>query len=303
MTRGSAKGADKGDFEPQVQTNHAFTARMCAASRHIESQRHDSIFVDPLASTLAGSEGLRQPMGEWILVPRTRYGDDFLVRKYYQGCRQLVLLGAGMDSRAFRTFAATPKSTPAQRTVSLPELAVFEVDQQTTFDVKEPLLADSQLTVRSRHVVGTDFDKGGQWVEDLLNHGFDTHVPTVWLLEGLLYYLVDKDVAQVMQDIGKMSAAGSGVFHDSITKHYVRAGIAPAGARFVSGSDEYSKLWHEWADFDKTFVRAFGSVHVDRSNRNLWLDEKNAEATPEICRGRDLVIFIESEKTVQGDTC
>jgi len=44
-------------------------------------------------------------MGEWILVPRTRFGDDFLLRKYKEnGCRQLVLLGAGMDARAFRGF-------------------------------------------------------------------------------------------------------------------------------------------------------------------------------------------------------
>jgi methyltransferase (TIGR00027 family) len=269
---------------------------MCAASRYEESQRPDSIFEDPLGHTLAGSEGLRQPMGAWILVPRTRYGDDFLVRKYYEGCRQLVLLGAGMDSRAFRTFSATPKSSPAQRQLSLPELRVFEVDQQTTFDVKEPLLTNAQLKVQSRHVVGTDFSEESRWVEDLLNNGFDCSVPTVWLLEGLLYYLKDHDVQQVMYDIGRMSANGSGVFHDSISRHYVRAGIAPAGAPFVSGSDDYGKLWQEMAGFNKSFVRDFGSIRVDRRSRSLLLDQRDAEARPEICRGRDLVLFVEAEK-------
>jgi len=70
--------------------------------------------VDPLASKLAGPEGLQQPMGDWIMVPRTRFGDDFIIEHYTQrGVRQLVLLGAGMDARAYR--------------LRLPELKVFEV--------------------------------------------------------------------------------------------------------------------------------------------------------------------------------
>lgn len=55
-----------------------------------------------------------------------------------------------MDSRAFR--------------MPLPELAVFEVDMQTTFDVKEPLLDGEKLTVKSRAVVATEFADHGPYV-------------------------------------------------------------------------------------------------------------------------------------------
>merc|ERR1711988_1447065 len=80
--------------EPQVTTSHAFTGRMCAASRHEESARDDSLFFDPLGAVLAGNKGMDAPMGSWILVPRTRYGDDVLVERYREyGARQLVLLG------------------------------------------------------------------------------------------------------------------------------------------------------------------------------------------------------------------
>ena len=48
---------------------------------------------------------------------------------------QLVLLGAGMDSRAYRMEG-------------IADARVFEVDQQTTFDVKEPLLHYDPLKVR-----------------------------------------------------------------------------------------------------------------------------------------------------------
>ena len=177
--------------EQQVTTNHAFTGRMCAASRHEESMRPDGLFSDPLGKKLAGREGMGQPMGAWILVPRTRRGDDFLVERYKShGARQLVLLGAGMDARAYRGFAASAGGSGAD-VVGLPELKVFEVDQQTTFDVKEPLLRGERLTVASRAAVGYDFAADGQdgWAQRLLDEGFDASVPTVWLLEGLLYYL------------------------------------------------------------------------------------------------------------------
>lgn len=49
-----------------------FFLRMCAGSRYLESQRRDALFVDHLAARLAGPQGLAQPMGDWIMVPRTR---------------------------------------------------------------------------------------------------------------------------------------------------------------------------------------------------------------------------------------
>jgi len=285
----------------EVSTKVSFTGRMCAASRYIESQRSDSLFTDPISRQLAGPSGMKQPMGEWILVPRTRFGDDFLAEKYNKRenpCRQLVLLGAGMDARAFR--------------LDLPELRVFEVDQPTNFQVKEAVIDDlarnassSLLTVKERQVVGFDFDSskghsgsdaGNTWDGALEAQGFDRRVPTVWLLEGLLYYLHESDVADVMKKIGQLSAKGSAVFHDSITASYVSAGIAPGGAPFVSGSDDYAGLWREEAGFDTTFVRDFSTVSVNRSTRSLQFGS-GGELPPAKCRGRDRVLFVTSEKS------
>ena len=65
------------------------------------------------------------------------YGpEDEVLPKHYtkkqNPCRQLVLLGAGMDARAYRL----DKSLYGREKDGL---VVFEVDQPTTFDVKEPL--------------------------------------------------------------------------------------------------------------------------------------------------------------------
>jgi hypothetical protein len=132
----------------KVATPHAYTGRMCATSRYLECVKDDSLFDDPLALKLAGDEAKNNPMGEWILVPRTRFGNDFLLRKYKENdCRQLVLLGAGMDARAFRGFrkeirgssnrdGAQLSDIQPQPQSILPELHVYEVDQKTNFDVK-----------------------------------------------------------------------------------------------------------------------------------------------------------------------
>jgi len=266
-----------------VETAHSFTGRMCAASRWEETQRADSLFSDHLGAKLAGREGRAAPMGGWIMVPRTRYGDDFLVDYYGKGCRQLVLLGAGMDARAYRMRG-------------LDELRIFEVDQQTTFDVKEPLLAGEHVTVSRRVVVGTEFTQRGRWAADLEAAGFDRNIPTVWLLEGLLMYLSAGDTVDLMRNLGALSASGSAVFHDAVSASYVRQGVVVGGAKFIGGSDDYGALWAEHAGFTRSFARDFSSVRVNRAKRSIELEESVPEATTKVCRGQNVVLFVEAEK-------
>ena len=219
------------------------------------------------------------------MVPRTRFGDDYLRAHYARGARQLVLLGAGFDARAYRM-------------AGLQDLEVFEVDQQTTFDVKEPLLKEEAVLVASRAVVPTEFTEQGRWGRDLQDKGFNASVPTVWLLEGLLMYLTLDDTHNLMREVGRLSAAGSAVFHDACSANYVAHGRGPVvgGARFLGGSDEYSRLWHHHAGFGSSYVRNFEAVSVDRKARSVTIDGRFPEATEQVCRGKSLVLFVTAEK-------
>lgn len=266
-----------------MATSHSFTGRMCAAARWLEGRRPDSLFEDPLGHRLAGVEGRRSPMGDWIMTPRTRFGDDLLRDKYSMGCRQLVLLGAGMDSRAYRM-------------AGLEDLAVFEVDQKTTFDVKEPLLENEAVAVRSRVVVPTDFTERGAWARALVDMGYDAQVPTVWLLEGLLMYLSIGDTKHLMSEIGRLSPPGSVAFHDAVTATYVNERIVVGGAPFIGGSDEYRRLWAEYAGFSGGHAYDFNSIWVNRAKRRVEVDPREPEATPARCRGRNKVLFVVAEK-------
>eukprot|EP00913_Durusdinium_trenchii_P020265 g19038.t1 len=190
-------------------------------------------------------------MGDWIMVPRTRFGDDFVLHHYMKArpCRQLVLLGAGMDARAYR--------------LRLPELKVFEVDLPILFQEKEPLLEGETLTVQSRSVVPTDFSSGEDWSTKLQrDEHFDPTQPTVWLLEGLMMYLTDREATQTLRRIGALSAPHSALFFDAISASYVRQRIVVGGAPFLGGSDHYAEWLKEAASFGRTQVWDFNSMRV-----------------------------------------
>ncbi|CAK0856610.1 unnamed protein product [Prorocentrum cordatum] len=288
----------------RVKDNHVFTARMCAASRCLESSRRDRLFADPVSELLAGWEGMEAPMGSWILIPRTSYGDGVLQRAYHTdartAARQLVLLGAGMDSRAYR-----PE-------LNVPELRVFEVDHGENFRVKEAILqhpavqAAFPLAVASRQVVSTDFAEAGQaedcqprWARDLCAAGFDPGVPSVWLLEGLMMYLTVPQQTRLARTIGQLSCPGSVVFHDAISASYVSKRISVAGAPFVGGLNDYLGFWRQQGGFsgEQGAVRSVNDLRVDRwhGRLNVW-PPRNDEVVGACARGEDVTMFVEAWK-------
>src|SRR5215831_20798496 len=109
------------------------TARWTAGVRARESLREDRLFSDPWAAALAGVEG--QEWAEYrsgddgvSIAIRTRFFDDFLqhVTGEY-AIRQIVLMAAGLDTRAFR--------------LSWPEQTrLFELDQPQVLQYKERIL-------------------------------------------------------------------------------------------------------------------------------------------------------------------
>ena len=107
----------------------AWTACLAAAARAREDERPDHLFADPFAATLAGATGFayldRLANGPTpYLAIRTRFFDDFLLTAVRGGdVRQVVLVAAGMDARAFRL------PWP-------PGLALYELDQPEVLVLK-----------------------------------------------------------------------------------------------------------------------------------------------------------------------
>jgi methyltransferase (TIGR00027 family) len=180
------------------------TAHWIAAVRARESARPDRLFDDPYAAELAGARGVamreaseRAAGGENAFIPvRTRYFDDALTAAVERGAvAQVVLLGAGMDTRAYR--------------LGLPQrLVLFELDRAEILDEKEGVLAGRGARPRCRrHALPVDLAR--PWSGPLHAAGFDPGSATAWLAEGLLFYLSDEGVRALLGEAAGLSAAGS----------------------------------------------------------------------------------------------
>jgi len=171
------------------------------------------------------------------MTMRCLIGDELALELHDQALRsgkqhlQVVSLGAGMDSRAFR--------------LRLPSATVFELDKPELFAVKEPLVQGVPLTCRARRLVvgtlGGDFDLGAA----LRAQGFDASLPSCWLLEGLAPYLAEPDLALVLSQIGALASEGSGIWLDGFSHTSVGRGMVFYGVPFESGSDSYDELLRE----------------------------------------------------------
>lgn len=106
---------------------------------------------------------------------------------------QVVLFGAGMDTRAFRLKWS--KKTH-----------VYEVDRPENSAKKELIL--KQVSAKcTRSVIEYDFTQ--DWITKLINKGYRPDLPSIWLLEGLLMYLSEWEVYQLLTKIWDLTAKGS----------------------------------------------------------------------------------------------
>ncbi|MFJ6215485.1 class I SAM-dependent methyltransferase [Streptomyces sp. NPDC092296] len=196
-----------------VEGGVGLTALLVAAARAIETHRRDSLAQDVYAEHFVraapASAGwpihLQQvPDGDadplWgrfarYFGLRTRVLDDFLLRSVHTGARQVVLLGAGLDSRAFRL------DWP-------PGCVIFEIDREGVLAFKHKVLGGLSATPKAARVP-IPIDLRADWVQALTGAGFDPAAPSVWLAEGLLFYLPNAAETYLIDMVDRLSAGGS----------------------------------------------------------------------------------------------
>jgi methyltransferase (TIGR00027 family) len=132
-------------------------------------------------------------------IARTRWIDDALVAALAKGIRQVVILGAGFDCRAFRV----PELRAAK---------IFEVDHPQTFATKREQLA--QLLDRERaNLTFVQIDFNRQSLEDMLRRaGFDPSQRCIFLWEGVTNYLTAEAVASVLRFVASCAAGTELIF-------------------------------------------------------------------------------------------
>jgi methyltransferase (TIGR00027 family) len=186
------------------------TAVGVAAIRAAESARPDRLFDDPLAAGFAQAAGWVRPadaqpptpeqifgrerLTSWVTV-RTRFLDDVVLSACAGSCRQVVILGAGLDARAFRL--AWPAGT-----------RLWELDLPDVVEFKSEVLRAGDWQPRcERFVVPVDLSE--DWGDPLRAAGFDPGAPVAWIAEGLLAYLPAEVRDSLIARTAALSVPGS----------------------------------------------------------------------------------------------
>jgi methyltransferase (TIGR00027 family) len=167
---------------------------------------------------------------------RTQYIDAALRRAAADGATQVVILGAGFDSRAYR-FRET-----------FPQLRFFEVDLPTTGEVKRQRLVEVFGAVPD-YVRYAPIDFDTQTLEDVLPPlGYDPKQRTFFVLEGVTMYVAKAGIGATLDFIRRNSAPGSRVVFDYLLRpviegkyqgywaaDYIAFAVARMGEPYVTG--------------------------------------------------------------------
>lgn len=228
-----------------------WTARWTAAARARESERSDRLFADPLAQALADEEALAlvQDVNEssaghgqlTYIAIRTRFFDDFLLNVAREmPARQVVMLAAGMDTRAFRLPWSAGTS-------------VYELDQPDLLRLKEDILTrEGVQPCCQRHTVGVDLEQ--EWGDALRGAGFRPDDPSIWLAEGFLYYLEEPGVRSVLEQMAALTRPDSWLGTDLLNREFIshpwfkqmRAALEARGISWRFATDEPEVLLAEY---------------------------------------------------------
>jgi methyltransferase (TIGR00027 family) len=192
------------------------TALQVAAARaaHLRFDPPPHLLEDRVAERLLGPEGetLIAAYGDgapWILLEnrlflpfRARFAETSVADAYTAGVRQLVVLGAGLDSFALRRPAA------------LADLRVFEVDHPATQRWKRRRLAElGEPLPETLSFVECDFEKSSV-TSALRGTAFQPDSPAVVSWLGVVYYLTRETVRRALAELRALLAPGSAVVLD-----------------------------------------------------------------------------------------
>jgi methyltransferase (TIGR00027 family) len=264
-----------------VTTSASQTALSVCAYRARASKWPKPLFVDPWAESLAGREGHdlaarldpKFPVMELWIALRVAYLDRLVGRAVDQlSIRQVVILGAGYDTRAAR----------------LPRAGVrfFEVDHPATQAAKRDRLSQlDRYPLDAATYTGCNFER-----EDVLSRltatGFDAREPALVLWEGVVPYLTEAAVRATatrlaagleprsllaFDFLGKKFATGE-LKHDQDRE--TRAYVGELGEPIRYGSDDVLPLlsecgfrWVRSLDFNELALEMVGDYQRGRMFR------------------------------------
>lgn len=224
-------------------------ALMRAAHQILDNPK---VFEDPIALKMVGKAGASDIISEkWkfktslhryiraSVVARSRFVEDELSAAIKSGIRQYVILGAGLDTFAYRNS----NSSNAFR--------VYEVDHPATQEWKRRQLNETKIPIpENLNFVPVDFETQ-LLAEQLQAAGFRIDEPSFFSWLGVSMYLTCETVMKTLKQLSTFTPSGSGIVFDYMvspsTQNFLRRLIFQLLARRVSRVGE---AWMSFFDPD-----------------------------------------------------
>ena len=151
------------------------------------------------------------PIGIYeYVIARTKYIDTQFKGAIDSGFDQILIFGAGFDSRAVRFHKLNRKTK------------IFELDSPHTQKVKVLHFKKREISLPDNVVyIPIDFNKE-MVLEKLLSHGFDPDKRTFFLMEGLIMYLTTEAVDELFTILCRLASSGSRILFDYIYASVLR---------------------------------------------------------------------------------
>jgi methyltransferase (TIGR00027 family) len=164
----------------------------------------------------------------WLMLVRTRHIDAMVEHAVRGGATQLVILGAGFDSRAHRLADL------------LKDVDVFEVDYGATQDYKKRRVDETLRDVAGRPVyVPIDFTRESL-AEVLRRAGFSSSRKTCFICEGVSMYVPEEGMTETLRGVAGISAPGS-----TLLLEYINRGGLELLVKYPAGMIKNAIDWGE----------------------------------------------------------
>jgi len=161
------------------------------------------------AKALADEYERKMPGWSNSIRARIRYFDDVIENAVKENFNQLVILGAGYDTRAYRISALKER------------IKIFEIDRPETIERKTGIITKIFGELPDNVTfVSLDLEHDNIW-EKLEKSGYSRDLKTLFVLEGLLMYLPHDSVSSLFAEIVRNSYEGSLVLFDFIPQSLV----------------------------------------------------------------------------------
>ncbi len=211
------------------------TAFVVAEYRARENAEQNALYRDPIVPLFLSKQSHQAadrvaadfPPGVQGVIIRTRYFDDRLDEQLSRGCRQVVIPGAGLDTRGVRK--------------QKPGVTYFEIDAAEILNFKKERLAKAGIEAQIVYIQGNYVTDGLPRL--LAANGFNFDLPSYVIWEGNTMYLSRPEVLKVLTDL-RTKGAKFAMSFDYLTEAVIN--YATGDERISGFTKHFAEMGAPW---------------------------------------------------------